>query len=307
MLSPPAWAADPLMKTANLRQLVWKPVLERVEEFADGEDWLLAIGRPSRLALHLLGATGSRPSCYDAMDDFPEFYSGFARALSQRIEEEIAARVDQILTSSTGLQAKFRRQGHDPELLRNGLEPPPAQPVPMQGSAEGKPVLGYVGTIGDWFDWPLLIEMARSLPEVRFELVGPTMRPLYKRLPSNMHLAGECSADEVLARLQGFSAGLIPFKLNRLTAAVDPVKYYEYRAAGLPVLSTGFGDMGQRGAEDGVHLIAKGMDFRAVLKRVEARPRLSAKGLQRFCVENSWRSRFESSSFFRQWAAMNDG
>ncbi len=44
-----------------------------------------------------------------------------------------------------------------------------------------------------------------------------------------------------------FDVGLIPFKQNALTAAVDPIKYYEYRALALPVISTDFGEMHERG------------------------------------------------------------
>ena len=66
------------------------------------------------------------------------------------------------------------------------------------------------------------------------------------------------------------SAGIIPFKVNRLTAAVDPIKYYEYRAAGLPVISTEFGEMRQRRADPRICLVNRCTDFRAVLKRLEA-------------------------------------
>ena len=40
-----------------------------------------------------------------------------------------------------------------------------------------------------------------------------------------------------------FDVGLIPFLKNRLTDSVDPIKYHEYRALGLPVVSTSFGEM----------------------------------------------------------------
>ena len=307
VVSPPMWAADPAMALPSVRRFAWKPVLERVEAFIDGADWLLVIGRPSRLALHLLRRTGPRPTCYDAMDDFPEFYRGLARTLNRRIEHEIADAVDDILVSSTVLQDKFSRLGLVPELLPNGLQTCPKALEPVTDDTGSERVVGYVGTIGDWFDWSLVIEMARSLPEMRFEIIGPEMAPPKKRLPANVHRAGECAGHEVFSRLRSFIAGLIPFKLNRLTAAIDPIKYYEYRAAGLPVIATEFGEMRRRRGEPGVHLIAGGMDFRAVLKGVEACPRPSAKALERFRAENSWRSRFERSRFFRQLTAARDG
>ena len=222
VVSPPIWAADPAMALPSIRRLVWKPVLERVEAFTEGADWLLVIGRPSRLALHLLRRTGPRPTCYDAMDDFPEFYSGLARALSRRIEDEIAHGVDDILASSTALQDKFGRRGLAAELLPNGLRTCPKALEPEPGDARDELVLGYVGTIGDWFDWPLVVEMALSLPEARFEITGPEMVAPKTRLPANVHRAGECAEHEVFGRLRSFIAGLIPFKLNREPPSTAP-------------------------------------------------------------------------------------
>jgi hypothetical protein len=80
-------------------------------------------------------------------------------------------------------------------------------------------------------------------------------------LPGNIELLPECSHAEALATMATFSAGLIPFKLNRLTASVDPIKYYEYRAMGLPVISTRFGEMTQREHDSGVWLVDQDTDL----------------------------------------------
>ena len=295
-LSPPTWCADPAMRPRWLRRVVWRPILKRVATFTQGEDWLLAIGRPSLLALLLLERADHKASCYDAMDDFPEFQRGGTRALSRRIEAEIARRVDQIVVSSTALKEKFNRLGLGAELVCNGLDP---TQQPSAGQACDERVFGYVGTIGNWFDWALVAAMARALPEVRFDLIGPAMAPPKASLPANVRCLGECASEAVPARLGRFSAGIIPFKVNRLTAAVDPIKYYEYRAAGLPVISTEFGEMRQRRADPRICLVNRCTDFRAVLKRLEALSPGSPQALERFRMANSWRSRFEQSSFLR--------
>lgn len=295
-LSPPFWCADPAMRPRWFRRAVWRPVLKRVAAFVQGEDWMLAIGRPSLLALLLLERTKHQASCYDAMDDFPEFQRGGARALICRIEAEIARRVDHVLVSSTFLHTKFNRLGLAAELVRNGLDP---SPQPSAGAAGDERVFGYIGTIGDWFDWALVAAMARALPEVHFDLIGPTAAPPPTPLPGNVRRLGECASEEVPSHLRRFSAGIIPFKVNRLTAAVDPIKYYEYRAAGLPVISTEFGEMRQRGTDLGVCLVNRSTDFRAILKRLEAHSPSSPQTLERFRKANSWPARFMQSSFLR--------
>ena len=295
-LTPPAWCADPAMRPPWLKRMIWRPVLERVAAFVQGEDWMLAVGRPSLLALQLLKQAAGQPSCYDAMDDFPEFHQGGARVLNHRVEAEIARRVDQVIASSTALQEKFRRRGLAVELVRNGLDP---NPQALGGAAEGEQVFGYVGTIGAWFDWALLAKMAGALPAVRFDLIGPVMAPPKAPLPANVHLLGECASAEVPSRLGGCTAGLIPFKVNGLTAAVDPIKYYEYRAAGLPVISTRFGEMRQREADPEVCLVQGDTDFRTLMNRVKAHSPVASAALERFRQENSWRSRFAQSPFLR--------
>ncbi len=299
VLLPTVLGADPVMSAPSVRRLVWKSVLKRVHAFTVGTDWILVVGRPHFLALHLLGNTSPRTSCYDAMDDFPEFYGGFSCWLSKRIEGRIARGVDAILVSSRALQDKFARGGFDAELLRNGFTPPPEPTRKTLGNNDGgQPVFGYVGTIGSWFDWALLDEMARKLPEVRFDLVGPVVTPPAPGLPANVHLRGEWASEEVPGALCGFTAGLIPFKVNRLTAAVDPIKYYEYRAAGLPVISTSFGEMAVRGSEQAVYLVDRGTDFQGILGRIGEGLSVSCDALARFRTEHAWRSRFERSAFF---------
>lgn len=299
-LSPPFLCADPAMRPRWLRRVFWRPVLQQVAAFVQGEDWLLAIGRPSLLALLLLERTEFQASCYDAMDDFPEFQRGAAQALSRRTEAEVARCVDHILVSSSALQEKFNRLGLDAELVRNGLDP---NQLPLAAPAGDERVFGYIGTIGSWFDWELVAAMAGTLPEVHFDLIGPMAAPPPTSLPCNVRCLGECPSEEVPCRLRRFSAGLIPFKVNRLTAAVDPIKYYEYGAAGLPVISSAFGEMRHRGADPGVCLVNQSTDFRAVLKRLEAHSPSSPQALERFRKANSWPARFQQSSFLRHQLA----
>jgi len=54
---------------------------------------------------------------------------------------------------------------------------------------------------------------------------------------SNVHVLGGRPYEELPAYCRGFDVGLIPFRMNRLTRAVNPIKLREYLAAGLPVVS----------------------------------------------------------------------
>ena len=52
-----------------------------------------------------------------------------------------------------------------------------------------------------------------------------------------MHLLGRKNYAELPAYLKGMDVALIPFAINELTRGVNPVKLYEYLAAGKPVVS----------------------------------------------------------------------
>jgi hypothetical protein len=254
---------------------------------------VIAIGRPSALALAALESVPHEWSAYDAMDDFPEFYRGLSKQSVRRLEEEIAGRVTTVLTSSSALWTKFEALGDRRVMVKNGFEM--ASLPPLDATDARPPVLGYLGTVGDWFDWDMLCELAASVPSVRLHIVGPRVTTP-SALPPNITLLPECSHEAAVEHMRGFAVGLIPFKRNRLTDAVDPIKYYAYRAMGLPVLSTRFGEMAARARTDGVFFLDSGMPADAALAALRFRP--TAEATRQFRQQHDWTFRFSESGLF---------
>ncbi|GHD67430.1 hypothetical protein GCM10007350_31100 [Jeongeupia chitinilytica] len=102
----------------------------------------------------------------------------------------------------------------------------------------------------------------------------------------------ECSLSEAIQHTLKFAVGLIPFKKNRLTKSVDPIKFYEMRALGVPIWSTSFGTMEDRIKAGDVLGISSGCDWEALYGRSN-QFRLRGKELDRFRSENDWSSRFK--------------
>ena len=94
--------------------------------------------------------------------------------------------------------------------------------------------------------------------------------------------------------MRRFDVGLIPFSVNDLTASVDPVKYYEYRGLGLPVVSTCFGEMSHRAVESGVFLSHSYDDIRCVMEKA-LRFHDNQDGIAAFCKANDWLRRFDDA------------
>jgi glycosyltransferase involved in cell wall biosynthesis len=90
----------------------------------------------------------------------------------------------------------------------------------------------------DYVDLPLLAEAARARPDWSWVLLGDVRCDTSAIAGvQNVHVLGGRPYNELPAYCRGFDVGLIPFRMNRLTRAVNPIKLREYLAAGLPVVS----------------------------------------------------------------------
>jgi len=296
VLHVPALPLEPLGLGRWLnRNFLWRQTWRRIERFAAEGRFVLGIGRPCSLALAALRRLRPARSFYDAMDNFPEFYDGLARQVMYRNEEAVAAEVDFVLASSTFLAEKFARRGLPVEKVMNAGFPAELSTDCYTARENTRsPIFGYLGCIGRWFDWPLVIRFAKAVPWAWLDLVGPLAAPLPEKLPININLHPACSTAEAGECLSRFSVGFIPFYNNTLTAGVDPIKYYDYRAAGLPVLSTSFGEMALRDQRDGVYFLDRSPDLEATAKTALTH-RDDPREIERFRRENNWNIRFQQS------------
>ena len=285
---------EPLMGLAQLNSWLWTDCVAEIKGFAARGHCILGIGKPSQLALQLLRSQHFHSSFYDAMDDFSAFFSGLSRVAMARTEQAIANSVTHILTSSTPLFQRWSQDNKRPHMARNGLDPlvlPTQVSSPMHKT---ETILGYVGTLGDWFDWDWVIALARIAPSCRVLLIGPVFKSPAQKLPPNIELRGPLQHAQALQAMSLFDIGLIPFQLSRLTASVDPIKFYEYRALGLPVISTKFGEMAHRQKEAGTFIFDPRDPLHALVGLLDAAARYQSNAQEKsaFIEANSWEARF---------------
>jgi len=282
---------EPLPGSGRINGLLWNRLFQQIDLFLKNGDSQIVVGKPSELALQVLQRHPDIHSIYDAMDDFPAFYHGFSRQSMARREKAIAERVSRVLVSSTMLAERFSRLRSTPVIVLNACA---IESLPFMSEKTEKPVqtvLGYVGTIGHWFDWELVFSLAQNNPSMRIRLVGPIYTAPPAGVPLNIELFPACDHASAIQWMQGFTVGLIPFIKNELTASVDPIKYYEYFALGLPVLSTRFGEMALRDGRPGVFLIDSPDNLAAHVDAALAY-KYRIEDINIFRIENSWESRF---------------
>ncbi len=207
---------------------------------------------------------------YDCMDDWQN-WTAEPRigefSLSQELE--LVKECDVLLVSAKHFYDRHKAAGANPLLVRNGADfelfasPPPNDLL----EDLAKPIVGYYGAIADWFDPELVAKVAGSRPDYTFVIIGHVHHvdvSCLEALP-NVHLLGEKNYREIPRYLVHFDVCLIPFKLNNLTKAVDPVKLYEYLSQGKPVVATDMAEL----PHDDQDLLYIGVDAEDFLAKVD--------------------------------------
>jgi len=295
ILKPRALPIEPLPASGLINgNLYWSELLKTVKTFAQGQKVLLVIGKPTALALRILKLLEGHPSVYDAMDDFPMFYSGMSKAAMTRRELKIGCNTTTVLASSTKLRKKWDRHNQNVRFVPNGLDVALLPPAKTHYKSEQAKTFGYLGTVGAWFDWKWMIHLAESRPNDNVHIVGPIFYPTNMKLPPNLLLFPPCSHKDALLRMLRFDVAVIPFLKNELTSSVDPIKYYEYRALGLPIISTGFGEMAYRGEQNGVYLCDNAEEITLAVEKALAYT-TTIDFIERFKAANSWEARFDAA------------
>jgi glycosyltransferase involved in cell wall biosynthesis len=140
----------------------------------------------------------------------------------------------------------------------------------------------------------LMAVAARERPRWTFALVGPIgIDTAVVRSLSNVRLLGPRPYASLPSYLAAMDVAVIPFKRNTLTYHADPIKAYEYLAAGLPVVATNLPALRRLG--DLVHLADSPAEFVAQLDAAVAEGRDARRTeRQAEAAKHSWSSRFDT-------------
>lgn len=197
--------------------------------------------------------------CYDCSDDNIHLHgSNKLRELEIQFEEEnLLKNSTFIIVSGKRLYKQVKLVHKNVFFIPNGVDfehfigatKLASVPKDMVKIVSGKkPIVGFMGVIQKWVDTSLIANLAMNCKNLNFVLIGTvaTNTDSLKKL-SNIYLLGAKQYEMLPNYLSTFDVGIIPFKINELTLAADPIKLYEYFAAGLPVVSVALPEVVKKG------------------------------------------------------------
>jgi glycosyltransferase involved in cell wall biosynthesis len=118
-------------------------------------------------------------------------------------------------------------------------------PIPADLAAIPRPRLGYVGALSDFkLDVDLLESAVRQRDDWHWIFIGDEpegqANPALARLSArpNVHRLGWRPYHVLPDYLRGIDVALLPQSINNYTRAMFPMKFFEYLAAGRPVVAT---------------------------------------------------------------------
>ena len=241
---------------------------------------------------------------YDCIDDFAAFSDVSDSSEITKAERILALKSSYITAVSKRLCEKLRRINPNCFYVPNGADFIHFnRAVELKGSRtelswNTHHVIGFIGAIREWVNVDLLCRLANSHSNYSIMIVGPVKQGLEKlRQYPNIELIGPKPYNVLPKYLACMDVCIIPFKVNRLTLASNPIKIYEYLAAGKPVVSTALPEICEN-ASGLVYIARDEEDFvrkvEEAVKEAESPNKELVMRRIKFAKENSWEKRIET-------------
>jgi glycosyltransferase involved in cell wall biosynthesis len=253
---------------------------------------------------------------YDCVDDFPDWeeeerlYAASAdlivctaEQLSRKMKRLLPAKL--IVLAPNGCDAAHFSAGRG---RKSGDERVARLPDSLQRdeailriARHRGPVIGYIGAWAPWVDEGWIRSAAAALPDALFYIAGPALREDTGPLGSNVSLLGLRAYAELPALLRLTTACMIPFRINRITESTNPVKVYEYLAAGKPVVSSPLAEV--LPMQPHVQIAATAEAFAALLAEACRQPEAEEAQRMAYARQFSWSERYRTiaAQLQQQW------
>ncbi|MCG8405514.1 MAG: glycosyltransferase [Phycisphaerales bacterium] len=253
---------------------------------------------------YLCGQFDEECVIYYCVDEFSAF-AGYDRQAILEAERRLAVGADLVVTTSQTLYDSKRSLNKNTVLVTHGVDyehfataTSETVSAPADVAELRRPILGFWGLLQDWLDVTLIAQVAAARPAWSVVLIGEAAVDVsgLANLP-NVHLLGRRPYASLPGYAKAFDVGLIPFRDNELTRAVNPIKLREYLSAGLPVVSTPMPEV--RRYEKLVHIAPDAASFVAACEKALTESSLGHRHARQTAMrDESWPSKVEALSAY---------
>jgi glycosyltransferase involved in cell wall biosynthesis len=194
-------------------------------------------------AVSMVSQLDERGVIYDCVDSFSAF--SWADPNTSIWETELLNKADVVMTSANMLFEERRAQNNNTYLVPNAADYDHfskggsyvgVEPVEFKNIKH--PRLAFVGAVYEWLDFELLEKIAVNNPDWNLIFIGPQQHNIKVPICDNIFWLGARDYKLLPFYIQGFDLMLIPFLHNEVTRHANPIKLWEYLAAGKPVITT---------------------------------------------------------------------
>lgn len=236
---------------------------------------------------------------YDCMDNHPEFVNNITQRKQLVLQEkQLIERANVLLVTSRNLIEELKaRYGEGIEkkahLIRNAFN---GTVIPIDETKQVKKnqiyTFAYFGTISSWFNFDYILQSLTDFQDIQYELYGPVAGvqiPEHERI----HYHGTIEHDELLENAKNADCLIMPFVVNDIIKAVDPVKLYEYINFNKNILVSEYDEIER--FSPFVHFYNSYSDFKKEISSLKQGHEIKYSDLERedFLKKNSWNQRVE--------------
>ena len=186
---------------------------------------------------------------YHCSDDYtlvPSFPKSF-----QNIEKKLINICDLVVTTADEL--KYAKIKFNPNTISipNGVDIDHFEKTQNKSTKIhkdlklfSKPIIGYIGTVFRWINQDWIEFAALKNKNYDFIFIGPVTADVSRlKKIENIYFLGPKPYMQLPHYLKAFSVATIPFVIDGVTLKASPIKFYEYLASGIPIVSTDLPDL----------------------------------------------------------------
>ena len=251
--------------------------------------------------LELLGGVDCGKVVYHCVDDLgavPMIDSAAVNAAEQKLLKQC----DAVFVTNENLLSKCQPFNSNTHYFPNVVDfehfskARANGPLPADLAAIPEPRIVYMGVLSDFkVDFKLIYDVALARSDWHWVILGTEREgqkskwiPRLKSL-QNIHFLGRKAYQDLPTYLADCQVGALPTLCNDYTRSMFPMKFYEYLAAGLPVVSTPFDFT--KDIKDGIKTGSSTETFVSAIYQQIKRGRLTPKESYQFVGENTWHQR----------------